>query len=228
MSSICNRKQDCPVTVQEHTRSTEPSDSRLVAHHTPARSTRDTSHLRESERLTQPVISTFAQRPIMANTRKPKVKRYSSPAGGWRGLRATGRGLAVQGIPVSGAITLMHMNKPGGFDCSGCAWPDPKHDSPHCIVGHRMGEPALHLQVVVVSSLEFGDREVVAGTSHNSGDDLFPSYLAFDLVLGSPFLVAYELRALKNPSIGRADLCSRREPFPRRAALRLIGEHIAS
>ncbi|MDE1182150.1 FdhF/YdeP family oxidoreductase [Paraburkholderia sp.] len=61
-------------------------------------------------------------------TRKD-IRIYSEPAGGWGALKATGEALAVQGIAVSGAKTLLHMNQPQGFDCPGCAWPDPKHTS---------------------------------------------------------------------------------------------------
>ncbi|WEY42202.1 FdhF/YdeP family oxidoreductase [Paraburkholderia sp. SUR17] len=61
--------------------------------------------------------------------RKKVVRIYSEPAGGWGALKATGEALAVQGIAVSGAKTLLHMNQPEGFDCPGCAWPDPKHTS---------------------------------------------------------------------------------------------------
>ena len=64
----------------------------------------------------------------MANDRK-SIRIYSEPPGGWGALRATGRALAVQKVPVSGARTLLHMNQPDGFDCPGCAWPDPKHTS---------------------------------------------------------------------------------------------------
>ena len=44
-------------------------------------------------------------------------------------LKATGEALALQGVAVSGAKTLLRMNQPEGFDCPGCAWPDPKHTS---------------------------------------------------------------------------------------------------
>ncbi|HDR9224343.1 TPA: FdhF/YdeP family oxidoreductase [Burkholderia vietnamiensis] len=60
---------------------------------------------------------------------KKVVRIYSEPAGGWGALKATGEALAVQGIAVSGAKTLLQMNQPEGFDCPGCAWPDPKHTS---------------------------------------------------------------------------------------------------
>jgi molybdopterin-dependent oxidoreductase alpha subunit len=60
---------------------------------------------------------------------KPSVRRYTSPAGGWGALEATGKALAEQEIPIHGSTTLLRMNQPGGFDCPGCAWPDPKHTS---------------------------------------------------------------------------------------------------
>ncbi|MGE8470900.1 MAG: FdhF/YdeP family oxidoreductase, partial [Paraburkholderia hospita] len=61
--------------------------------------------------------------------KKKVIRIYSDPAGGWGALKATGEALTLQGIPVSGAKTLLHMNQPQGFDCPGCAWPDPKHTS---------------------------------------------------------------------------------------------------
>jgi hypothetical protein len=51
------------------------------------------------------------------------------PAGGWGALGATGKALADQGIALSGSATLLKVNQPEGFDCPGCAWPDPKHTS---------------------------------------------------------------------------------------------------
>jgi len=61
--------------------------------------------------------------------KKKEIRIYSDPAGGWGALKATGEALALQGIALSGAKTLLHMNQPEGFDCPGCAWPDPKHTS---------------------------------------------------------------------------------------------------
>ncbi|GJD49429.1 Protein YdeP [Methylobacterium crusticola] len=60
---------------------------------------------------------------------KPHIRPYTSPAGGWGALEATGKALVEQGIPAAGAATLLRMNQPEGFDCPGCAWPDPKHTS---------------------------------------------------------------------------------------------------
>ncbi|PDQ18666.1 formate dehydrogenase [Mesorhizobium sanjuanii] len=61
----------------------------------------------------------------MANDIRP----YNAPAGGWGALKALGEHLVEQGIPIKGAVTLGRMNQPEGFDCPGCAWPDPKHTS---------------------------------------------------------------------------------------------------
>jgi molybdopterin-dependent oxidoreductase alpha subunit len=61
-------------------------------------------------------------------TRK-SVRPYHEPAGGWGALKALSEALLKQGAPVKGAATLSRMNQPQGFDCPGCAWPDPKHTS---------------------------------------------------------------------------------------------------
>jgi molybdopterin-dependent oxidoreductase alpha subunit len=57
------------------------------------------------------------------------IRPYHQPAGGWGALKALGEHLVEQRIPLKGAATLRHMNQPEGFDCPGCAWPDPKHTS---------------------------------------------------------------------------------------------------
>jgi anaerobic selenocysteine-containing dehydrogenase len=67
----------------------------------------------------------MAKRP----TGKPRIHPYVQPAGGWGALAATTRALAGQGILARGGATLLHMNQPTGFDCPGCAWPDPDHTS---------------------------------------------------------------------------------------------------
>jgi molybdopterin-dependent oxidoreductase alpha subunit len=60
---------------------------------------------------------------------KESIRPYHEAAGGWGALRATRKALTEQGIAVSGGATLLRMNQPEGFDCPGCAWPDPKHTS---------------------------------------------------------------------------------------------------
>jgi molybdopterin-dependent oxidoreductase alpha subunit len=59
----------------------------------------------------------------------PVFEPYESPAGGWDALRATAHALREQSIALKGSRALLSMNQPGGFDCPGCAWPDPKHTS---------------------------------------------------------------------------------------------------
>jgi molybdopterin-dependent oxidoreductase alpha subunit len=54
---------------------------------------------------------------------------YESPAGGWGALHATAKALREQSIVRRGSRALLSMNQPQGFDCPGCAWPDPKHTS---------------------------------------------------------------------------------------------------
>jgi molybdopterin-dependent oxidoreductase alpha subunit len=57
------------------------------------------------------------------------IRPYRHPAGGWGALKAVSEHLIEQHIPLKGAVTLGCVNQPAGFDCPGCAWPDPKHTS---------------------------------------------------------------------------------------------------
>jgi molybdopterin-dependent oxidoreductase alpha subunit len=59
----------------------------------------------------------------------PVFEPYESPAGGWGALQATAHALREQSIALKGSKTLLSMNQPDGFDCPGCAWPDPRHTS---------------------------------------------------------------------------------------------------
>jgi formate dehydrogenase major subunit len=54
---------------------------------------------------------------------------YGSPAGGWDSLAATAKALRRQAAVVRGGRSMLSMNQPEGFDCPGCAWPDPQHTS---------------------------------------------------------------------------------------------------
>ena len=56
-------------------------------------------------------------------------EQYSAPAGGWGALRATAQALREQSVALKGSRALLSMNQPDGFDCPGCAWPDPEHTS---------------------------------------------------------------------------------------------------
>src|ERR1700761_1123454 len=59
----------------------------------------------------------------------PGVRPYDAPAGGWGALKATAIAIRDQMDVLEAPITLLHMNKPDGFDCPGCAWPDKEHTS---------------------------------------------------------------------------------------------------
>src|SRR5580658_5708780 len=59
----------------------------------------------------------------------PGIRPYDNPAGGWGALRATARAVREQMEAGEAAVTLLRTNKPEGFDCPGCAWPDKKHTS---------------------------------------------------------------------------------------------------
>jgi len=65
----------------------------------------------------------------MAENEPRGIRRYSYPAGGWGALRATARTIREQMDAPDAAATLLRTNKPDGFDCPGCAWPDSRHGS---------------------------------------------------------------------------------------------------
>jgi molybdopterin-dependent oxidoreductase alpha subunit len=57
------------------------------------------------------------------------IQQYDHPAGGWGALRATAKAVKEQMGVVDAPLTLFRTNKPDGFDCPGCAWPDKEHTS---------------------------------------------------------------------------------------------------
>ena len=66
----------------------------------------------------------------MANRRDvPGIRPYDSPAGGWGALRATAKAVRDQMDVTQAPLLLLRTNKPDGFDCPGCAWPDKDHTS---------------------------------------------------------------------------------------------------
>ncbi|MBB4349357.1 FdhF/YdeP family oxidoreductase [Aliirhizobium cellulosilyticum] len=65
----------------------------------------------------------------MTKKRPEGIRAYNEPAGGWGALKAVAETLARQQIAAQGTATLLKANQPEGFDCPGCAWPDPKHTS---------------------------------------------------------------------------------------------------
>jgi molybdopterin-dependent oxidoreductase alpha subunit len=76
-----------------------------------------------------PLPSADADIPGHQETAPPVFAPYSPPAGGWGALRAVAKALREQSVELKGTRALLEMNQPEGFDCPGCAWPDPQHTS---------------------------------------------------------------------------------------------------
>lgn len=58
------------------------------------------------------------------------VNGYQGPAGGWGAVRAVTTSVFSQKAVARDIIAMFRMNQVKGFDCPGCAWPDPEHRSP--------------------------------------------------------------------------------------------------
>ena len=64
------------------------------------------------------------------STRRPDgIEDYHEPAAGWGALKALAVALKEEQLLPTGIPTLFKQNQPEGFDCPGCAWPDPEHTS---------------------------------------------------------------------------------------------------
>ncbi len=62
-------------------------------------------------------------------SQEPEIKPYQKPAGGWGALQSSmGAILKEKGV-LKTIKALFDMNQPDGFDCPGCAWPDPENHS---------------------------------------------------------------------------------------------------
>ena len=57
------------------------------------------------------------------------IAPYGGSAGGWGALKAVADALRGQMSVKQDVIALFKVNQPQGFDCPGCAWPDPRHGS---------------------------------------------------------------------------------------------------
>jgi molybdopterin-dependent oxidoreductase alpha subunit len=57
------------------------------------------------------------------------VGEYQGAAAGWGALKAVADAVRGQMAVVKETRGLLSMNQPHGFDCPGCAWPDPRHTS---------------------------------------------------------------------------------------------------
>src|SRR6201992_398226 len=59
----------------------------------------------------------------------PGVEDYTGAAAGWGALKAVAEALRGQMAITNETHGLLTMNQPHGFDCPGCAWPEPTHPS---------------------------------------------------------------------------------------------------
>ncbi|HEY4294072.1 FdhF/YdeP family oxidoreductase [Luteibacter sp.] len=65
----------------------------------------------------------------MSEKSVPGFEPYESPAGGWGALGAVAKAISGQMAIARESLALHKVNQPTGFDCPGCAWPDPKETS---------------------------------------------------------------------------------------------------
>jgi molybdopterin-dependent oxidoreductase alpha subunit len=66
---------------------------------------------------------------VMSEDDVAGVAEYKGAAAGWGALKAVADAVRGQKAVVKETRGLLNMNQPHGFDCPGCAWPDPKHTS---------------------------------------------------------------------------------------------------
>ena len=64
----------------------------------------------------------------MSDDREPKIEPYEGPAGGWGSVKSVARILKREKVPIPSTVKeLWRQNKPRGFTCVSCAWPQPQH-----------------------------------------------------------------------------------------------------
>src|SRR5271155_2595799 len=102
-------------------------------------------------------------------SRKPRIEPYHEPGGGWGATKATGAVLLEQKVLFKGAMALYYMNKPGGFKCSSCAWPDPSPGHGDSLVFCENGAKALAFEATAKRvTPEFFAQHSVTGLSQQS------------------------------------------------------------
>ncbi len=142
----------------------------------------------------------------MKDQRPEGIEQYDQPAGGWGALKAVAKTLAHQQVVAQGTMTLLKANQPEGFDCPGCAWPDPKH----------------------TSSFEFCENGAKAitweSTAKRSGPDLFENNTVSELWTWSDHQLE-DAGRLTMPLHYNKDR-DRYEPIEWDAAFKLIGEEL--
>lgn len=63
----------------------------------------------------------------MSEDRKIRIEHYDAPAGGWGSVKSVARILKREQVPIPSTVKeLWRQNKPRGFTCVSCAWPQPE------------------------------------------------------------------------------------------------------
>ncbi|HCH62800.1 MAG TPA: hypothetical protein DFR83_08350, partial [Deltaproteobacteria bacterium] len=79
--------------------------------------------------MDKPKTTTLARAQPPEELVKPRRGRPTKSAGGWGAVRSTlEHGQSELGLGRTAKL-LMQLNQQDGFDCPGCAWPDPEHRS---------------------------------------------------------------------------------------------------
>lgn len=148
-------------------------------------------------------------------TRKPRIEEYHHPGGGWGATFATAAVLLQQKVLFKGLMALFRMNKPSGFKCPSCAWPDPAPGHADPMVICENGAKALAWEITPKRvTPEFFARYSVAELASRSDywleeqgrithpmmyDEATDHYIAATWE-NSFDLIGRELRALPNPN----------------------------
>ncbi|EFZ7109902.1 acid resistance putative oxidoreductase YdeP [Shigella sonnei] len=104
---------------------------------------------------------------------KKKIESYQGAAGGWGAVKSVANAVRKQMDIRHDVIAMFDMNKPEGFDCPGCAWPDPKHSASFDIcengakaiaweVTDKQVNASFFAENTVQSLLTWGDHELEA------------------------------------------------------------------
>jgi molybdopterin-dependent oxidoreductase alpha subunit len=64
------------------------------------------------------------------SSKRPRIRSYKGPAGGYGSAKSVAEILLREGIPLEGAELIFKQNKPDGFMCVSCAWGKPAEPHP--------------------------------------------------------------------------------------------------
>jgi len=120
-----------------------------------------------------PEVSEDIQAQGPDDERPPKVTTPPTKAGGWSAIQSTMKELARETGFAKGASSLLKINQRGGFDCPGCAWPDPddrRSLTEFCENGVKaMAEEATRKTIGPEFFKEYSVSELSTWTDHELG-----------------------------------------------------------